>query len=106
MTVKPSSTQTTVIWSSELLHLKCGINTLINIKRFPQKASEIPENFKHNFNSQMGDTKEKKYAKSIKNTGETCPYILQESTNLPIYLFALPDPSRQEGQQVIYLLLD
>lgn len=37
---------------------------------------------------------------------QTCRQILQESMNPLIYLFALPDPSPQEGQQVIYLLLD
>lgn len=41
-----------------------------------------------------------------KTEKQTYPQILQESMNLLIYLFALPDPSRQEGQQVIYLLLD
>lgn len=74
------------------------ISNLLNTERFHRRQMKIMRIWNYKPNPQTGISK--------KSEKQTCPQTLQESMNLLIYLFALPDPSRQEGQQVIYLLLD
>lgn len=85
-------------------HKHAVISNLLNTERFHRKQMKIKRICNYNPNPQTGIRKKKK--EMSKTEKQTYPQILQESMNLLIYLFALPDPSRQEGQQVIYLLLD
>lgn len=109
-TVKPPSTQITVILSTELFPLsKCGINmpsspTYWTRNDFTESKWKSRESVITTPTPKQESEKKKK--EMSKTEKQTYPQILQESMNLLIYLFALPDPSRQEGQQVIYLLLD